>query len=542
MFFRRFLGNLSVNRRVRMAMRSAGRRPYGPEISADQAKNILSKLEKKRELEQLPFLYWILLDKTSPERLYAARVLHGLMHNINGNDLCRADNISRERTSFDYFYAWKKHSPDELVPDGSTDFEKVSIYGFASFHPNGYFREKAVSRLAGIRTGKEIPYLLIRLNDWVDSIRSISKTAIENRLTPEFAVQFVESIIVLKRLENRYRDDHKSIVAKIVSAISGDRNALERGVKSEDQNVRCFCFSLATDFPLYALSDLIELVKAERSGNVRLYALRSLEKRIDSENVREIAVKFMADRYAGVRYCVLSIFCRFYLSEASDILKKEALSDSACMRLFSIFYLRKIGMVNPSDLYRQAIVGKKEGVSAGAILGIGETGTAADAELILPFLRSRKSSIVRAVIKSIPRLKPECLEGCVLPFVADPRPGVSREAALAIIQKPYIAKADTLCGYFRNSQYAHVKKNAIRLLTAVFFWDSLPCVLEACADKDSEVKEAGTNALKSWLARSSGIFTMPTKEQAKNMSRSIADYAMILDARTKKELEFLKRF
>lgn len=57
-FIRSLFGNLSPNRRVRKTLQSAARLSYGSDINEEQAKNILSKLEKKRDLGQLLEKNW----------------------------------------------------------------------------------------------------------------------------------------------------------------------------------------------------------------------------------------------------------------------------------------------------------------------------------------------------------------------------------------------------------------------------------------------------------------------------------------------------
>jgi hypothetical protein len=42
----------------------------------------------------------------------------------------------------------------------------------ASFHPSGYVREEAIAHLAAVWDGTELPFLLIRVNDWVAPVRA----------------------------------------------------------------------------------------------------------------------------------------------------------------------------------------------------------------------------------------------------------------------------------------------------------------------------------------------------------------------------------
>ena len=50
----------------------------------------------------------------------------------------------------------------------------ASLLGLASFHFNGHVREAAVSELALRTDATELPFLLIRLNDWVPQVRELA--------------------------------------------------------------------------------------------------------------------------------------------------------------------------------------------------------------------------------------------------------------------------------------------------------------------------------------------------------------------------------
>ena len=59
-----------------------------------------------------------------------------------------------------------------ILPEG------VSQAGLASFHYNGYLREDAVRVLAESSSGREVPFLILRLRDNVPKVRAMAEAGI----------------------------------------------------------------------------------------------------------------------------------------------------------------------------------------------------------------------------------------------------------------------------------------------------------------------------------------------------------------------------
>ena len=90
------------------------------------------------------------------------------------------------------------------------DQDSAFVLGLTSFHPDGYLREKALHALAARHSGIEIPFILLRLNDWVKEIRTVAREAFDERLTPEYAVHFVMNLPLVLRLKDWERGNLKA--------------------------------------------------------------------------------------------------------------------------------------------------------------------------------------------------------------------------------------------------------------------------------------------------------------------------------------------
>jgi HEAT repeat protein len=54
-----------------------------------------------------------------------------------------------------------------------------------------YVRQAAVEALGKIESGAELPFLLMRVNDWVPNVRNLAAELLEKRVRPDYVPHFV---------------------------------------------------------------------------------------------------------------------------------------------------------------------------------------------------------------------------------------------------------------------------------------------------------------------------------------------------------------
>jgi HEAT repeat protein len=132
------------------------------------------------------------------------------------------------------------------------------------------------------------------------------------------------------------------------------------------------------------------------------------------------------------------------------------------------------------------------------ICGLGVTGKAADAPLVLPFLNSPLTKMRCAAAYAIGRLDLEGQLERLVGVLSDTKPSVSREALKALRSKArYIALAD-LEGLFASEGDFHVRRNTLSLILHTGKWRKIPALLKACADKDERIAGQAAKALPDW--------------------------------------------
>lgn len=207
-----------------------------------QSDVLFELIMESRELSAIPEVFQLLFSKDVGTRLKSAKILNSIMCTLNSSQLIKVDKIFRSRGSYTWDYNWNKKKPKELLHPLMTVEEKMTILGLSSFHTNGYFREKAIRKLSQMNTGFEIPYLLIRINDWVGEVRNVSKENLLRYLEPENAVSFVNSLPLVFRLEDCLRGEHNDILNAVVSMLSSPEcsSKLINGLHSTDSKVNLY--------------------------------------------------------------------------------------------------------------------------------------------------------------------------------------------------------------------------------------------------------------------------------------------------------------
>lgn len=103
----------------------------------------------------------------------------------------------------------------------------LAAVGVASCHASGYVREAAVETLdREITSGAEIPFLLLRLDDWVPAVRLAAEHAVRHRLTHSHREAYLRVLGPIAQLRSRFRAGKSPALADVENLLRGDVQAL----------------------------------------------------------------------------------------------------------------------------------------------------------------------------------------------------------------------------------------------------------------------------------------------------------------------------
>jgi len=226
---------------------------------------------------------------------------------------------------------------------------------------------------------------------------------------------------------------------------------------------------------------------------LRLAAVRLALKMPANEELREITDRWIHDHFVPVRREGLALLAERFPGSAPLALNEYLFDANATVRAIARFFLRGLGVADFAALYRDAL-GAGVPNRSSTLRGLGETGSRGDVETILPFLVSEAPSIRRAAVQAVAALDLDGQRDRLVALLGDAGPGVSREARESLEHHAVGVSAERLWSVFESTPFLHVKQNVLAVMARVSRWESLPCLVRACAAPEQAVARRAETA------------------------------------------------
>lgn len=498
-------------------------RLFGSSIQgeSDKLKAIVEIAAEGEPAAILPLSHF-LTDKSPLVRQAAADAVGSLVATCQPEDLAELDAEMRCYCYWHSLRSWDRFRKQDVGKLPRPSGAEAAVLGLASFHRNGHVRERAIELLDAIEGGSELPFLLIRLNDWVDAVRQAARSAVERRLHGGDFAPFVGNIALVFRLLDQQRADHAPLVQAVVRRLVEPEHevALLGILKSDNRSVRRIAFQAAMDLDGNHRVRLVTECMHSTDPVIRLWSVRWAASITATDNLEALLRPLEHDTFMPVRREILRARIQSFPEKAEEALNAALFDRSAAIREEARFHLRKRGRSEFAETYRHAI---REGlVFEGAIAGLGDTGTAEDAELLLPILQSASTRLRATAVAAIGRLGAENYAEAIFHRLADESPRVAKEAAKALRERVAVIGQERLWELFRSEARGHVRMAVLRLLDGLASWEKLPYMIRAAADSDESIATRGMISASRLYNR---VFTQPSAQQRERIEASIAETA-----------------
>jgi HEAT repeat protein len=453
----------------------------------------------------------------------------------------------RLRRGSPYLYAhrqgWLLLNPREVDLHFDSGRLPPALLGLLSMYPSGYVREGAIRRLANRPDGSEIPYLLIRLNDWVAPVREAARAALRSRIQPGYARHLIGNLPLLLRLSECGRDDHAPFVSSVLQFLKETdcRSALLEGLASPDRSVRRACFHLAIEAVDFPMSVALGRGLRDDDPLIRLWAARTARLRLAPGEYLGLVPEMGNDRFMPVRREALSGLVEEVPDGAPAALRAALLDTHPSIREVARYYLNRFGVFDARAFYREVIhsdTQDTQGFLSSAIAGLGETGTEDDTGLVLPWLRHPSAKVRRVVVRALGRLAGDAHVNDLLRALEDDRPSVTHAARDALRGRLHLVTGERLWDIYGVDRRPHVRRDALILLAGLGKWSSLPYLLRACSDDDPQVALKAHELLHDWLSRFNQSFAHPTREDLHRAADALESAYSTLDPDVFERLQF----
>jgi HEAT repeat protein len=447
------------------------------------------------------------------------------MDALDAGDLVRVDAAVRH-----VLHRWAPYARIAPLPRWLRDGElshlrvggraRTAALGVLSMHRDGRVREQAVRALAEQRGGGELPFLILRTNDWVPPVRVAASAAIEARLEPSLAAAWVRWLPLALRMRGWTRADHGPLVDAILSLLGRAecRGAVLDGLTSDDRWVRRSCYRLLAEHD-DGLREAIEAALQSPDAVLRLYAARDV-RRLEENGIRALLPRLFADRSGPIRAEAAQLAVRLG-PETEPVLRRAMLDPYGLVRTVAASALAKVG-VDVEAAYRDALSGDRAHAVA-ALEWLGGRRDPGDAGLVAGFLSDPRPRVRAAAVEAYARIARAEAAPVLDRMLADESPRVVRAAAREAVRRRIHAGSERLEALFSPANPAHVRAAALRLLARGRRWRAIPLILSATGDGDVQMRERATTYLRRWIDRQFIHPVAPTSEELMRFDAVLTD-------------------
>ena len=456
------------------------------------------------------------------------RVVDRLMAELQSEELPAFSRWARR--GYNPFYyrwwkAWNGLSPGQLSTFDNLEVDAPRFWGLLTMHPNGFVREAALGRLAGVDSGVEIAYLLLRVGDWVPEIQTYAIDLLRKRLRPEWAGGFADNLVLVMRLLELERSNAEVLGNKIVDVLYEEDAgpALLDKIRTGRRRERRIAFSLVTNFSNAAARVAIEDAARSEDDVLRTEAVKVASEHLSRDEHRALLVRLRRDPHRVVRREVARRMLDHFPDEADAVLREMLFDSSAPNRQLSRFHLTRRGDWDFRKIYREALESTDPKRKLAGLHGLGDIGDKTVTERIISFVDDESRHLRRAALEALAHIDPYSHTEHFYTAIGDDARDVSRAAARALRDVGARLNGERLWSIYSSGYPGHVATNALHAGRGLPSWRRLGFFLLAVpVTDDFETRDRLIALLEAWCDASSRLFTTPSEDDAAKIRRAFS--------------------
>jgi len=328
------------------------------------------------------------------------------------------------------FDAWYRHQADwsgVTRPHGWA-FDALGTAALATCHGSGFVRERALRAVSAYREGVELPFLLLRLNDWIPQVRFVAGGALRQRLVAEYAAHWVKNLALLQRVALGQRAAHEWLTRALGRLLAQPecRPAVLDGLRTGARDVRRACVRLAAEsgdptLLLVAVRDPDAYVSEKAAAGL----CRTLE-----HDALQGVLALLRKGGPRSRCLALEAMCERFPTQAEPYVRSALMDRASSVRELARFVWTKHGFTGPThrDFYRAQLAVAPRALLETALRGLAETGTREDVASFVAHIDDPSAVVREAAILGLGRCDGENQIPHLVRAVLDPSLRVARAA------------------------------------------------------------------------------------------------------------------
>lgn len=308
---------------------------------------------KKGSLGDIPQLCIELLDENKVIAQEAAsKITQLITHNYAKINWSAFDQSCRyilppERLKIFASPKWLAH-----VQDCSSE-EKAHIFGIISMNANGYLREEALNILTHLPTPAIIPYIILRLNDWVPPIRTQALIGCQHRLFTFHPTDLIRNFTLMRWLRLANRANLSPFQKGLYDYISAPnfRKEIFPYLRTASVKENLFYWDLLKGH-LTTSPDLLTPCLTNKHPEVRCWLLNTLP---HGKHLQFIQEQLLQDSSIRVQYAALRSIPQQYRANYRPSFEKSLIHKSKKIREYSRFVLSSLEYHDFRNIYKNML-------------------------------------------------------------------------------------------------------------------------------------------------------------------------------------------
>ena len=372
----------------------------------------------------------------------------------------------------------------------------VELLGVATLNHDGFVRQAALDRLARVDHPRAMPYVILRLADWVLEVRLAARNALSMLLAAGHGIAMLDCGYLMDWLEKVERVDLTSLRGNLLEELrnTSHRQAVDHRMRSADVRGRLFCFRLLED-EIPGNGALIEAALSDPSPSVRRWVVPHIFSATQSAADRWIG-RLLADKCVIVRVNALRRLDRTRWPHFQARIEDLLFDSSPTVREVARFLMKRHGIADFAERCRQRIDANPQ-PQVGPIAGLGETGDARDADRVTAFAASPRPRIRAAAIAALGRLARKKAIPPAVHALDDPS-GKVRRASIGLLQADLTNEIIERVSPMLLSASEAGRLAALKVIGHRKGWDMLPHALSAVTQSSERVSDLAWTLLVAW--------------------------------------------
>ncbi len=380
----------------------------------------------------------------------------------------------------------------------------VELLGIATMSADGFTRQTALELLAQLGHARAVPYVLLRLGDWVEPVRASALSAVRVVLggaSPEVVDALLDHHRLIQRLPRVERVDLRGVHDEILALLysSAAREIVTGGLLGSGALRRRFCYAVLGDAVL-ADERLTRRALLDHDPAVRRWLARRVAGMPDAAP-KHVIERLLGDPSATVAATMIRSLPRTLLLEHAEALRECALADARPTRVAARFVLRDIDGFDAAEAARTKLDGSPiERVRPGWVATLGEVGVAGDAPRVAMLLASHRARVREAALTALGRLSPGEAVARAAAMLGDTSGRVRRAAVAILVRSPRDECRHSVAKVLQFGT-APARAAAIAVLATLPAWEPMPYLLDGVLDDDELVRLRAWQNIDAWQRR-----------------------------------------